>query len=173
MIAVIPTAATTNIVAGGIGNSVAAAGAVTAATRTKTASADSDIASLRWIGSPISYTTSARGSSGSPKRMGRTVYLSGSRWEAIFTTCVWSSVNHASTRMASASEHPALTAVSCVGDVACGALGMTLISCSRTALECETRTSPGFRFDNDWGLVSCDTTSVWIVLAIRAVPFST
>ncbi len=69
--------------------------------------------------------------------------------EAIFTTCVWSSVSQASTPIASASERPSLTAASCVGDVACGALGMTLISCSRTAVGCETRTSPGFAFDND------------------------
>lgn len=89
------------------------------------------------------------------------------------TTCVLSSVSHASTRMASASEHPSLTAASCVGDVACAASGMTLISCSRTALECETRTSPGFRSDKDWGFVSFGTTSVWAVLAIRAVPFRT
>lgn len=38
------------------------------------------------------------------------------RLEAIFTTCVWSSVSHASTPMASASERPSLTPVSCVGD---------------------------------------------------------
>ena len=53
------------------------------------------------------------------------------------------------------------------------ALGMTLISCSRTAVACETRTSPGFRFDNDSGCFSFDTTSVWTDLAIRAVPLST
>jgi len=33
-------------------------------------------------------------------------YLSGARWEAIFTTCVWSSVSQASTPKASASERP-------------------------------------------------------------------
>jgi hypothetical protein len=52
-------------------------------------------------------------------------------------------------------------------------LGMTLISCSRAALECETRTSPRFRSDNDWGFVSFGTTSVWAVPAVRAVPFRT
>ena len=101
------------------------------------------------------------------------IYLSRIRWEAILTTCVLSSVSHASTRMASASEHPSLTAASCVADVACGALGMTLMSCSRTALECETRTSPGFMSDNNCVLVSFATTSVWRVLAICAVPFRT
>ena len=75
--------------------------------------------------------------------------FSGARLEAIFTTCVWSSVNHASTPFASASARPSLTAASCVGDVACAASGITLISCSRTAVECETRTSPGFTLDND------------------------
>jgi hypothetical protein len=99
--------------------------------------------------------------------------LSGARWEAIFTTCVWSSVSQASTPIASASERPSLTAASWVGDVACGALGMTLISCSRTAVGCETRTSPDFAFDNDFGFISFDTISVWAALAIRAVPFST
>ena len=89
------------------------------------------------------------------------IYLSGARWEAIFTTCVWSSVSHASTPLASASERPSPTAVSCVGDVACGALGMTLISCSRTAVERETRMSPGFRSDNDWSFESFGTNSVW------------
>ena len=100
------------------------------------------------------------------------IYLSGARWEAIFTTCVWSSVSQASTSIASASERPSLTAASWVGDIACGALGMTLISCSRTAVGCETRTSPGFAFDNDLGFMS-DTISVWAALAIRAVPFGT
>jgi hypothetical protein len=101
------------------------------------------------------------------------IYLSGARWEAIFTTCVWSSVSHASTPLASASERPSPTAASCVGDVACGALGMTLISCSRTAVECETRTSPGFRSDNDWGFVLFGTNLVSAGLEIRAVPFRT
>ena len=101
------------------------------------------------------------------------LYLSGARWEAIFTTCVWSSVSQASTPVASASKRPSLTALSCVGETACGALGMTLISCSRTAVACETRTSPGFTFDKDSGCFSFDTTSVWAGLAIRAVPFST
>jgi hypothetical protein len=100
-------------------------------------------------------------------------YLSGGRLAAIFTTCVWSSVSQASTPIASASERASLTAASCVGEMACGALGMTLISCSRTAVACETRTSPGFTFDNDSGGFSFDTTSVWADLAIRAVPFST
>ena len=99
--------------------------------------------------------------------------LCGARWEAIFTTCVWSSVSQASTPLASASERPSLIAASCVGDIACGALGMTLISCSRTALGCETRTSPDFTFDNDSGLVLFDTVPVWATLAIRDVPFGT
>jgi hypothetical protein len=101
------------------------------------------------------------------------IYLSGTRWEAIFTTCVLSSVSHASTPLASASDRPSRTAASCVGDVACGALGMTLISCSRTAVECETRTSPGFRSDKDCSVVSFRTNSVWAGLTIRAVPFRT
>ena len=100
-------------------------------------------------------------------------YLSGGRLAAIFTTCVWSSVSQASTPIASASDRPSLTAASCVGEMACGALGTTLISCSRTAVACETRTSPGFTFDNDSGGFSFDTASVWADLAIRAVPFST
>lgn len=100
-------------------------------------------------------------------------YLSGKRLLAIFTTCVWSSVSQASTPIACAAERPSLTAASCVGETACGALGMTLISCSRTAVGCETRTSPGFTFDNDSGWFLSDTTSVWAVLASRAVPFST
>jgi hypothetical protein len=79
----------------------------------------------------------------------RQSYWFGARWEAIFTTCVWSSVSHASTPMASASERPSLIAASCVGGISCGAFGMMLISCSRTAVGCETRTSPGFTFDND------------------------
>src|SRR6185503_6170913 len=74
-------------------------------------------------------------------------YLFGARLEAIFTTCVWSSVSHASTPRTSASERPSLTASSCVGDIACGALGITLIWCSRTAVGCETRRSHGFTFD--------------------------
>ena len=45
-------------------------------------------------------------------------YLSGGRSEAIFTTCVWSSVSQASTPRAFASERPSLTAASCVGDIA-------------------------------------------------------
>jgi hypothetical protein len=101
------------------------------------------------------------------------IYLSGTRWEAIFTTCVLSSVSHASTPLASASDRPSLTAASCVGDVACGALGTTLISCSRTAVECETRTSPGFRSDKDCGFVSFGTIAVWPGLTIGAVPFRT
>ena len=60
----------------------------------------------------------------------------------------------------------------CVGDIACGALGMTLISCSRTAVQCETRTSPAFMFDNDPG-ISFFTTLVWAARAISAVRFST
>jgi hypothetical protein len=79
----------------------------------------------------------------------RPSYLSGARFEAIFTTWVWSSVSHASTPLASASDRPSPTAASCVGDTACGASGMMLISCSRTAVGCETRTSPGFTSDND------------------------
>jgi imidazolonepropionase-like amidohydrolase len=45
-------------------------------------------------------------------------YLSGVRLEAIFTTCVWSSVSQASTPVARASERPSLTAASCVGEIA-------------------------------------------------------
>jgi hypothetical protein len=40
-------------------------------------------------------------------------------------------------------------------------------------VECETRTSPGFRSDNDWSFVSFGTNSVWATLTIRAVPFRT
>ena len=46
------------------------------------------------------------------------------------------------------------------------------MSCSRTAVRCETRTSPGFIFDNESGF-SFDTPSVWAPLVIRAVPFGT
>jgi hypothetical protein len=74
--------------------------------------------------------------------------LSGARLVAIFTTCVWSSVSHPSTPLAAASDRPSPTAAWCVADIACGALGMTLISCSRTAVGCETRTSPGLTFDS-------------------------
>ena len=77
------------------------------------------------------------------------IHLSGARWEAIFTMCVWSSVSHASTLLASASERPSPTAASCVGDTAWGTSGMMLIWCSRTAVECETRTSPALTSDND------------------------
>jgi hypothetical protein len=84
-------------------------------------------------------------------------YFSGGRLAAIFTTCVWSSVSQASTPIASASERPLSMAASCVGAVACAAFGMTLISCSRTALGCETRTSPGFAFDNDSDFFSFGT----------------
>ena len=99
----------------------------------------------------------------------RGIYFSGARWEAILTTCVWSSVSHASTPLASASARPSLTAVSCVADTLCGAFGITLIVCSRTAVECETRTSPDFASDNDSGFLA-DTIGVWIALGDRRCP---
>ena len=46
------------------------------------------------------------------------------------------------------------------------------ISRSRTAVRCQTRTSPDFAFDNDSGFVP-DTISVWAAVAIHAIPFST
>ena len=48
----------------------------------------------------------------------RAAYSSGVRLEAIFMTCLWSSVSQASTPRASASDRPPLTAASCVEDVA-------------------------------------------------------
>src|SRR5688572_25248060 len=48
-----------------------------------------------------------------------------------------------------------------------------LISCSRTAVGCETSTSPDCTFDNDPGFFSLDTHSVWAADPMRAVPFST
>src|SRR5690606_22979799 len=65
------------------------------------------------------------------------------------------------TPRASASERPSLTAASCVGAIACGALGTMGISCSRTALGCETSTSPDCTLDNDPWFSSLDTHSVW------------
>jgi hypothetical protein len=73
--------------------------------------------------------------------------------------------------MAPASDRPSLTAASCVGEVACGWSGTTLMSCSRTALECETRMSPGFRSDNDGGFVSFATSQlgpVWQFALFRS-----
>ena len=48
-----------------------------------------------------------------------------------------------------------------------------LIACSRTAVGCETSTSPDCTFDNDPGFFSLDTDSVWAADSMRAVPFST
>ena len=71
--------------------------------------------------------------------------------------------------LASASARPSLTAASCVGETLCGALGITLISCSRAAVGCETRTSPDFAFDNDPGFLA-DTIGVWTALSYGPCP---
>ena len=94
------------------------------------------------------------------------------RCEAIFITWIWSSVSHASTPRASASEHPSRMAASCVEAVAWGGLGTMLISCSSTAVGCETSTSPDGRFANDLKR-SFDMTQSCALHAIRAVPSST
>ncbi len=47
-----------------------------------------------------------------------------------------------------------------------------LISCSRTAVGCETSTSPGCMFDNDPGSSFLDTHSVCDAGAVGAVPIS-
>jgi signal transduction histidine kinase len=46
-----------------------------------------------------------------------------------------------------------------------------LISCSRTAVGCETSTSPDCTFANDPAFSSFDTHSVWAADPMRAVPF--
>jgi len=48
-----------------------------------------------------------------------------------------------------------------------------LISCSRTAVGCETSTSPDCTFANDPAFSSFDTHSVWAAAPMRAVPFCT
>jgi hypothetical protein len=48
---------------------------------------------------------------------------------------------------------------------------MMLISCSRTAVGCETRTSPGCTFDNDWGsshLTSPEFALLWEFALFRS-----